>query len=100
MLKQFYKDIYSWVMSGCPAKNSFGFSVEYGLCFNLNFWRDALDTDPDNDLGAMLKDSFRQAGLAADYPFNEKNTYFIEKEDPGGHFKNVKRLSWIAEHAN
>jgi hypothetical protein len=91
-LKQFYKDLYAWVLAGMPEHPDF--YIGYGLCSNLNAWSNST-----YNLRDELNLSFIRAHLDAKYPFNHSPSHFYEELGDSGLYKNRRRLDWIKEHA-
>lgn len=102
MLTQFYKDILSWVMAGCPEEknNPHGFTTRFGLCNNLYFWCLRHNKQAWIRLSEEQELAFEGAGLSAAYPFNGSEASYSKEQDKRQLYQNPRRLSWITEHAN
>ena len=93
---RFYSAIQSWIDSGCPYGNSYGFYREVGICSNLGDFarRENFSEDQMRFLLADLKSQFISAGLHHAFPFNHYNDYNEEKNK----YTNPQRLAWIKSH--
>lgn len=103
LLKKFHQDLQAWIDAGRPAPTKHNdFANIYGLCGNLTKWsnRVGLTVVTDAALHRLLKVLFLEAGLDAEFPFNDgKVDQYRKEENHQAFYLNPKRLAWIKEHA-
>lgn len=92
-LKQFYKDLHHWVITGENPEGVW-FGDWCGLCNNLIMWEKVLGGE--ECLIKELERSFKAAGLHPDFPFDVD---YDEYSDCSNKYTNPARLEWIARHA-
>jgi len=96
LYSRFYRAIQSWIDSGCPYENSYGFYREVGICSNLCEFalRENFSEDQIWFLADDLKLQFESAGLDRAFPFNQDTKYTEETNK----YTNSHRLAWIKSH--
>lgn len=103
-LKQFYKEMQTWIEAGCPTHPVF--VSDDGLCLNLHLFTEKVlgeDWNYSLKLRQVLSKQFSEAGLSWLFPFNEGPNYtdaFREEIENHTLYKNKARLAWVKEHAN
>ena len=95
ILKDFYKDLLTWINEGCPEYNTYNFETYSGLCTSFKKW--ILKTYPDDVFWLdEFTYTFVKEGLDRAYPFNPSCKEYINKQNK---YTNPARLNWIKEHA-
>lgn len=96
LYSRFYSALQSWIDSGCPYENSYGFYRGIGICSNLEGFalRENLSNYQIRFLLADLRSQFKSAGLDHIFPFNQNTDYNKEKNK----YTNLPRLAWILSH--
>ena len=95
ILKDFYKDLLTWINEGCPEYNTYNFQPHVGLCTSFKKW--VLKTYPDDVFWLdEFTYTFVKEGLDRWQPFNQSYKEYINKQNK---YTNPARLNWIKEHA-
>ena len=96
LYSRFYSAIQSWIDSGRPYENSYGFYRGAGICSNLRVFAlsENLPSRKRRFLLDDLKSQFNSAGLYHVFPFNQNTDYSKEKNK----YTNPQRLAWIKSH--
>ena len=95
ILKDFYKDLLTWINEGCPEDNIYNFKVSKGLCSSFLEWTRKNYPKDIFTLGEF-SDPFAKEGLDRAYPFNPGLREYIHEQNK---YTNPARLNWIKEHA-
>lgn len=101
LLTQFYKDWLAWVDAGASMKHQ-TFQRITGLCGALNFWclKNKLTTTEYIEIGQVMYEQFKGAGLNAYCPFDNGHGAYFDSADQGTCHENPKRIQWVRDHVN
>lgn len=96
LYSRFYSALQSWIDSGCPHENSYGFYRGVGICSNLGDFarRENFSDYQIMSLLGDLKAQWESADLDRVFPFNQDTDYNEEKNK----YINPQRLAWIKSH--
>lgn len=100
LLRQFYIEIYTWVVDGCPGHPVF--KKQAGLCSTLEMWcyYQGCQEYTGTEVRMLLQRQFIRAGLSKSYPFNAPDTrIYYDELDKGTLYENPRRIQWLHDHA-
>jgi len=93
-LKQFYKEMWTWIQEGCPVRH-LCFGRDQGLCRNLVIWTDGGRDDLIEEQDILFTKSYGNSLL----PFNESWSEYCKESSRETIYRNHKRLAFIEENA-
>lgn len=94
VLRNFYRELHSWIQQGRPGRNDYGFRKLHGIEVNLRLW--CLTKCISDTRYAQLMSEFRRQ-IEASYldevlPFNTDTVHMLSEMDA---FANPARATWV-----